>query len=255
MSAAAAVDAAGLAAHVERIISVDPEPWPNWPSLADAAPSLAFNVARFDLDAASFPASSIDVAICNQVYEYVADPRRLIENIMVVVKPGGVCYFARPNLLWPIEPHVLWPFVHWLPRRSAHALMKCLGSTRYAQLDAYSTTHWTLQRWFEEAGSKVVNLLRARVLAALDGHQCDNARMIASAIPDVVYRGLTPLSPGLVYLLVKPRADWSTLARVESKASDPQIGGAVRFPGSRWTPANMRGICVSKATSRAPHER
>jgi SAM-dependent methyltransferase len=136
----------------------------------------------------------------------------LIRNIHRVLRPGGVCYFAGPNLLWPIEPHVFWPFVHWLPRRSAHALMRWFGSKRYPQLDAYSTTHWTLQRWFEESGFEVVNLLRLRLLAALDVHQRDGARLIASAIPDGVYQELTPISPGLVYLLVKPRDDRSTLA-------------------------------------------
>ena len=68
---------------------------------------------------------------------------------------GGIAYFAGPNLLFPIEPHVFWPFVHWLPRGLAVRLMRALGSRKV--LDANSASWWRLHAWFD--GFEVSNAL------------------------------------------------------------------------------------------------
>jgi len=69
---------------------------------------------------------SVDVVVCAQVYEHVADPQRLMAEIWRVLEPGGVCLFTGPNRLFPFEFHSRLPFVHWLPfcctRRFVHRL-------------------------------------------------------------------------------------------------------------------------------------
>ena len=68
--------------------------------------------------------SSVDVAICTHMYEHVPDSERLIKEIYRVLKPGGVCFFAGPNKLWPIEPHHNLPGLSWLPKLVANYYVK-----------------------------------------------------------------------------------------------------------------------------------
>ncbi|MGB1562351.1 MAG: methyltransferase domain-containing protein [Sinimarinibacterium flocculans] len=195
--------AGAISPHVKQIIGIDPEQWHSWDSLAEERPNLSFLTASFDGSRLPLPEETADVVICNQVYEHVAHPAELIRNIHRVLKPSGICYFAGPNLLWPVEPHVHWPFVHWLPRRTAHGFMRALGSERADALDAYSASHWVLMHWFDCAGLSASNLLRARAAAGLRAGGHSWLALLAKAVPDSVYKLLSPLAPGFVFLLAK----------------------------------------------------
>lgn len=190
--------AAALAAHGAEVTGLDPEPWPQWPELMQAHRNL--RLIQGSYDAHPLEAGSIDVVVCNQVYEHVPDPVRLIGFIHEVLRPGGIAYFAGPNLLFPVEPHCLWPFVHWLPRRLAICLLRTCGSQH--PLDAYSATYWTLRRWL--AGFEVTN-----ALPYLLGHPADFGRRGAlwtcvGWLPKGVVQAMTFLSPGFVFVLKKP---------------------------------------------------
>lgn len=195
--------AATLAPHVRSITGVDPEPWDAWEQQAAAHPNLTFLVGEFDGDRPSIPESSMDVTICNQVYEHVSNHEALIGNIYRVLRPGGVCYFAGPNLLWPIEPHVFWPVVHWLPRTWAHNLMRGLGSRRADELDAYSRSYWTLKSWFTKAGFEARSNISGRLRAELEIRKHASAARLASTIPPGILAPLVPFSPGFVFILRK----------------------------------------------------
>lgn len=197
--------ASALAPHVGRIIGIDPEPWPSWPALAEGQSNLSFLPAGFDGDELPLPEGAADVVICNQVYEHVAHPAALIRNIHRVLKPGGVCYFAGPNLLWPIEPHVYWPFVHWLPRRAAQRLMRALGSKRADALDAYSKSYWRLLSWFGEAGFESVDAVADRLSVELDMRRHVNLANIIRHIPPAGRKLLAPFWPGFIFVLRKQR--------------------------------------------------
>lgn len=41
--------------------------------------------------------SSVDVLVCNQVYNYVEEKKKFMSEILRVLKPMGVCYFAGVN--------------------------------------------------------------------------------------------------------------------------------------------------------------
>jgi len=192
-----------LSEHVDHIVGLDPEPWQSWVGLSSDRSNLSFQVAKFDGAELAVAESSFDVLICNQVYEHVEKPAQLISNISRVLKPEGVCYFAGPNLLWPIEPHVFWPLVHWLPRGFAHRLMRVFGSANPNALDAYSASLWTLQRWFDRAGLSAVNLMPARLGAELAMRNYPRAQAFAHALPPGFYDAVNPLAPGFVLLLSK----------------------------------------------------
>jgi len=191
---------ASIAPYVKSIIAVDPVPWADWSNFQDIHPNLQF--FNQSIQNSLFSDNSIDVVLCNQVYEHVADPQFLIAEIYRVLKPGGYCYFAGPNLLFPIEPHVFWPFVHWLPRQFAVELLHFCGSKGI--LDAYSTDYWTLKKWLRafEITNAVPYILKNPTLY---GRNTWMWRFLSS-IPSPLLSALTPLSPTFVFFLQKPPA-------------------------------------------------
>ncbi len=72
-----------------------------------------------------FPSSYFDVILSHEVLEHVANDRRSVEEMVRVLKPGGIILLFVPNLGYPYETHgVYWrgryhfgniPFVHYLP--------------------------------------------------------------------------------------------------------------------------------------------
>lgn len=190
--------AANIAPYVERITAIDPSSWRRWSILKDTHLNLDFIQGDFTNN---YPETdSIDVVICNQVYEHVPDPQALIRFIYRILKPGGYAYFAGPNLLFPIEPHVFWPFVHWLPRSFAVRLMRAFGSKLV--LDAYSTHYWKLLYWFKDfhVANAVPFILRNPDYFQRQGF----IWRLFCYIPRFVLDKLTFLSPGFVFLLKKP---------------------------------------------------
>lgn len=195
--------AAGLAGKVAAITGIDPEPWQAWTALAAEHPNLSFHSGACDGSEPPLPAGSLDVVVCNQVYEHVSDPQQLLRNIHAMLRPGGCCYFAGPNWVWPVEPHVFWPFVHWLPRRLAQRLMRGLGSRQADALDAYAQDWWTLQRWFRETGFSARNAIGARIAAELSRRGRDRAAQWIRGVPDGLIDLATPLAPGFVFVLTR----------------------------------------------------
>lgn len=76
---------------------------------------------------APFPDDAFDVLVCAHIYEHVPDPRRLMDEIHRVLKPGGVCYFAADNRLTIREPHYNLPFLSLLPRPLSHVYLRLSG--------------------------------------------------------------------------------------------------------------------------------
>ena len=192
----------GISAHLapsfKQVCGVDPEPWERWGHYTSAHPTLSFR--EESIENLSLPDNSVDIVICNQVYEHVPSPQILIAQIFRILKPGGICYFAGPNLLYPIEPHVHWPFVHWIPRRLAVAILNYAAPGKV--LDAYSTTYWQLKRWLRQFDvvDAVPQLIKHRAELKSGG----NLWGIFRIVPLWLLRTMGFLSPGLIFLVTKP---------------------------------------------------
>lgn len=193
--------AATLAPRVTKIIGIDPEPWARWPTWTQQHSNLTFINGSYDSHPPLLAQNSVDIVICNQVYEHVPDPQRLIQEIYRVLKPGGYCYFAGPNLLFPIEPHVFWPFIHWIPRTIAIKIMKTLGAKNL--VDANSTTYWKLKRWL--SAFETINALPDVIKQPQEYGRTAFPWRAISHIPRWLANALTPLSPGFVFVLRKPK--------------------------------------------------
>jgi 2-polyprenyl-3-methyl-5-hydroxy-6-metoxy-1,4-benzoquinol methylase len=188
--------AATIAPHVGHITGIDPSPWQRWPALRALHPNLDFIHGNFE---AAEKIPSPDVIVCNQVYEHVEDPRRLIRLIHGILKPSGHVYFAGPNLLFPVEPHVFWPFVHWLPRSAAVKIMRTLRA-RYV-VTAHSVTIWELRRWFQ--GFEVFNALPIALRHPVDYGRNGLLWHALAMLPHGVVDVLTAFSPGFIFVLRK----------------------------------------------------
>ncbi|MBI4589249.1 MAG: class I SAM-dependent methyltransferase [Candidatus Rokubacteria bacterium] len=72
------------------------------PYAAKAAGAARFPVVEGEVWEAGFPAGAFDVVTCWHVIEHAADPRRILQEIHRVLKPGGWLVLATPNL----EDHI-----------------------------------------------------------------------------------------------------------------------------------------------------
>jgi SAM-dependent methyltransferase len=92
-----------------------------------ARPGYARGRRRFvqaNATALPFGDGAFDIAHSNSVIEHIVDPddRRRFASEMRRV---GRRYFVQtPNRCFPVEPHSLLPFIHWLPRKWGQRLWR-----------------------------------------------------------------------------------------------------------------------------------
>jgi len=86
-------------------------------SVSDARFHFVHGDAR---DLSQFGDGSFDVVVSNSVIEHVDDQEAVAREIMRV---GKRFYVQTPNRFFPVDPHFLVPFFHWLPRRVQIALL------------------------------------------------------------------------------------------------------------------------------------
>ena len=194
----------GISFHLspafKSVCGVDPEPWERWQGFTAERPNLSF-VAE-SIDTLSLADDSVDVVICNQVYEHVPNPQTLIAQIYRILKPGGICYFAGPNLLYPIEPHVFWPFIHWIPRPWALAILRRFAPEKEQTLDAFSTTYWKLRRWLGEF--IILDAVPPLIKHRAKSKSASGIWHLFRPIPLSVLKLFAFLTPGFVFVLTKP---------------------------------------------------
>jgi ubiquinone/menaquinone biosynthesis C-methylase UbiE len=78
-----------------------------------------------------FHNNSIDVIVCNHIYEHVPQAERLMDEIYRVLKKEGCCYFAAGNKYMVIEGHYGLPFLSWVSKRFAHRYLRITGKGHF----------------------------------------------------------------------------------------------------------------------------
>ena len=73
-----------------------------------------------DINNMPFQDGSYDSVICSEVLEHVPAPEESIKELIRVLKPGGVCYFAAGNKYKIIETHYNLPFLSYFPKKIAN---------------------------------------------------------------------------------------------------------------------------------------
>ncbi len=75
-----------------------------------------------------FADRSFDIAMSNSVIEHVGDANAQRRFALEILRCGRAIYVQTPNKWFPVEPHLLMPFAHWLPRRPQRALIPWLSA-------------------------------------------------------------------------------------------------------------------------------
>jgi 2-polyprenyl-3-methyl-5-hydroxy-6-metoxy-1,4-benzoquinol methylase len=162
--------------------------------------NLEFMVANA-LDS-GLPSTSFEVVICNQMYEHVPDPERLMQEIHRLLVPGGICYFGATNRLILIEPHYgRIPFLSWLPRSIASSVVRTLGRG-----DGYYERLLTLQGLRQLVATFTIEDYTQAVIEDPGRYSATDVVSpggIRQRLALRLVRGAYPLMPGYVWILRK----------------------------------------------------
>jgi predicted SAM-dependent methyltransferase len=125
--------------HVDssmKILDVGGTPF-NW-NLIDESPHVVLaNLGKVDANQHSpvvadgcflpFKDNSFDVVFSNSVIEHIQgkEKQQLFAN--EVARVGSSFYVQTPNRYFFIEPHLLTPFIHWLPKKFQNKFVKKLS--------------------------------------------------------------------------------------------------------------------------------
>ncbi len=146
--------------------------------------------------------NSFDVVICSQVYEHVPDANILMSEILRVMKPAGVVYFAAGNRIMLNEPHYNLPLLSVIPRPLAHLYIKISGKGEY-----YYEKHFTyfgLKRLVNEFKATDYTPL---ILSDPEKYKVDymvKPGSIKHKIATFLSKYMIWLVPGYIWLLEKP---------------------------------------------------
>lgn len=119
-----------LAPHFKKIIGIDIDRL----GIEKARKENTFANLTFKLEdvlSLSFKDNFFDVVICNNVYEHVSEPFKMMSEIYRVLKRGGICYFAATNKYMIIESDHKLPFLSWLPIPLALLYLRIAGKGDY----------------------------------------------------------------------------------------------------------------------------
>jgi hypothetical protein len=88
-----------------------------------SASDAGISVVIYDGRNIPVPDKHFDLLVCNSVLEHVPPEQRadLAKEMRRVAKAG---FCQTPAYSFPLEPHFIMPFVHWLPRRLGYHLIK-----------------------------------------------------------------------------------------------------------------------------------
>lgn len=133
----------------------------NTPRTRDEMSRAAAWVAG-DGRALPFPDGAFDIVFSNSVIEHVGDAASQRRFAAEVTRVGRRYWVQTPNRRFPVEQHLLTPFVHWLPRAWQHRIVPRFTVWTWLVRPARDRRDFYLEHYLNE-----VRLLDAAEMAAL----------------------------------------------------------------------------------------
>jgi len=125
----AGLGSASVEASQRGAIPIAVEPGSGWRELASdriRATGRGGLVAAVG-EALPFRDDSVDIVVSLMVLEHVTDPRKVIEEVFRILKPGGVFFLACENYLCFREPHYRVAWLPLMPKRLGSAYLRLRG--------------------------------------------------------------------------------------------------------------------------------
>jgi 2-polyprenyl-6-hydroxyphenyl methylase/3-demethylubiquinone-9 3-methyltransferase len=109
-----------------------------------AAEGLSFQLEVGSAIDLPWPDESVDVCLCPELLEHVADWQRCLEEAVRVVRPGGIVYLSTTNRLCPAQQEFNLPAYSWYPARLKRHYEELATSTRpeLANHAKYPAVNW-----------------------------------------------------------------------------------------------------------------
>lgn len=114
----------------EHIVGVSPQPMLNF-----AANFPGIRLVQADGRDLPFPDGSFDVGFSNAVLEHVGSREQQQRFVSEMLRVCRRVFISTPNRHFPVDPHTLLPFVHWLPRPQWEGILRHTGNERWAGED------------------------------------------------------------------------------------------------------------------------
>jgi len=154
---------------------------------------------------APLAAASVDIIICNQVYEHVEDQEGLVREIYRLLKPDGFCYFGAGSRYVLIEGHYFLPFLSWLPLKWSSRYLRLMG--RKIDYDVYLLSYFKLKKLLRNFE---FHDFTTRVLTQPEQYSAEDLvkpGSIWTKLPPRLYEWAKPILPGWAWVLTKKPAD------------------------------------------------
>jgi len=81
---------------------------------------------RADGRSLPFEANEFDIGFCNAVVEHFPDQASQHALVAEICRVSRRVFLTTPNKWFPIDPHTLLPFAHWLPTNVRETTLRCL---------------------------------------------------------------------------------------------------------------------------------
>lgn len=95
-------------------------------NLSSTPPDLPWNISWMIADGRNlpFPTNSFDVCYSNSVIEHLGTPQEQQAFADEIRRVGRSYYVQTPNYWFFVEPHLITPFIHWLPATIRRRLLR-----------------------------------------------------------------------------------------------------------------------------------
>lgn len=120
-----------------------------------------------------WPAQSMDVCLCPELLEHVADWESCLQEVVRILRPGGMALITTTNTLCPVQQEFYLPLYSWYPARLKRHFERLAVTSRPALVNhaQYPAVNWFsyagLSAWFRDRGFRCLDRFD---LAALGSH-------------------------------------------------------------------------------------
>jgi SAM-dependent methyltransferase len=149
-----------------------------------------------------FADGGFDIVVSNHCIEHVGDRTDQLNHLLEVgrvLRDGGICYLAVPNRWTLVEPHFRLPFLSWLPKSTASAVVRLAG--RGTEYDCDIPSSGSLAQLVSGAGLQAREITITALPLIEEIERPHGLRKILLRTPPGLAARLTPLMPTRMYIL------------------------------------------------------